>query len=128
VRGDKKENLSSDLVMDLYSSLLVEVWAIVSELIGEAILALLFSVAIRKLGNKYSFLKSMEVTEEGLSMRQVREVCRRLPPVEVHRGFQSLITELIKLSSALAEGVVSRDILPKVLPKVREADRIISQK
>ncbi len=128
MRGDKTENLSSDLVMDLYSSLLVEVWAIVSELIGEAILALLFSVAIRKLGNKYSFLKSVEVTEEGLSMRQVREVCRRLPPADVHRGFQSLITEFIKLSSALAEGVVSRDILPKVLPKVREADRIISQK
>jgi hypothetical protein len=128
VRGDKKENLSSDLVMDLYSSLLVEVWGIVSELIGEAILALLFSLAIRKLRNKYSFLGSMEVTEEGLSMRQVREVCRGLPPAEVHRGFQSLITELIKLSSALAEGVVSRDILPKLLPKVREADRIISQK
>ena len=126
--GDKKENLSSGLVMDLYSSLLVEVWAIVSELIGEAILALLFSVAIRKLRHKYSFLGSMEVTEEGLSMRQVREVCLRLPPADVHRGFQSLITELIKLSSALAEGVVSRDILPKVLPKVREADRIISQK
>ncbi len=128
MRGDKTENLSSDLVMDLYSNLLVEVWAIVSELIGEAILALLFSVAIRKLGNKYSFLKSVEVTEEGFSMRQVREVCRRLPPADVHRGFQSLITEFIKLSSALAEGVVSRDILPKVLPKVREADRIISQK
>ena len=128
MKGDKKENLSSGLVMDLYSSLLVEVWAIVSELIGEAILALLFSVAIRKLRNKYSFLGSMEVTEEGLSMRQVREVCLRLPPADVHRGFQSLITELIKLSSALAEGVVSRDILPKVLPKVREADRIISQK
>ena len=128
MRGDKTENLSSGLVMDLYSSLLVEVWAIVSELIGEAILALLFSVAIRKLRNKYSFLGSMEVTEEGLSMRQVREVCLALPPADVHRGFQSLITELIKLSSALAEGVVSRDILPKVLPKVREADRIISQK
>ena len=128
MRGDKKENLSSDLVMDLYSSLLVEVWAIVSELIGEAILALLFSVAIRKLGDKYSFLKSMEVTEEGLSMRQVREVCRRIPPAEVHRGFQSLITQLLELSSALAEGVVSREIFPKVFPKVREAERIISQK
>jgi hypothetical protein len=128
VRGDKKESLSSDLVMDLYSSLLVEVWAIVSELIGGAILALLFSVAIRNLGDKYSFLKSMEVTEDGLSMRQVREVCRRIPPAEVHRGFQSLITHLLDLSSALAEGVVSREILPKVFPKVREADRIISQK
>jgi hypothetical protein len=128
VKGDKKEDLSSNLVLDLYSSLLVEVWAIVSELIGEAILALLFTVAIRNLGEKYPFLKSVEVTEEGLSMHRVREVCRRIPPAEVHRGFQSLITHLLDLSSALAEGVVSREVLPKVFAKLREADRIISQK
>ena len=70
----------------------------------------------------------MGVTEDGLSMRQVREVCRKVPPVEVHRGFQSLITHFFELSSALAEGVVSREIFPKVFPKVREAERIISQK
>ncbi len=127
MKGDKKEDLSSNLVLDLYSSLLVEVWAIVSELIGEAILALLFTVAIRNLGEKYPFLKSVEVTEEGLSMHRVREVCRRIPPAEVHRGFQSLITHLLDLSSALAEGVVSREVLPKVFAMLREADRIISQ-
>jgi hypothetical protein len=128
MRGDKKESLSSDLVLDLYSSLLVEIWGIVSELIGEAILALLFTVAIRNLGDKYPFLKSMKVSEEGISMHRVREVCRRVPPADVHRGFQGFITRLFDLSSALAEGVVSRELFPKVFPKVREAERIISQK
>jgi hypothetical protein len=128
VRGDKKESLSSDLVLDLYSNLLREIWDIVSELIGEAILTLLFTVAIRNLGEKYPFLKSMKVSEEGISMHRVREVCRRVPPAEVHRGFQGLVKHLFDLSSALAEGVVSRELFPKVFPKVREAERIISQK
>ena len=128
MRGDKKASLSSDLVLDLYSSLLREIWDIVSELIGEAILALLFTLAIRNLGDKYPFLKSLKVSEEGISMHGVREVCRRVPPVDVHRGFQGFITHLFDLSSALAEGVVSRELFPKVFPKVREAERIISQK
>jgi len=127
VRGDKTENLSSDLVMDLYSSLLVEVWAIVSELIGEAILALLFTVAIRDMADKHPFLKSMEVSEDGISMHRVREACRRIPPEEVHRGFHGFITQFSNLCSALAQGVISREILPRVFPKVREAERMISQ-
>lgn len=127
MRGDKKASLSSDLVVDLYSNLLAEIWGIVSELIGETILALLFTVAIRDMADKHPFLKSMEVSEDGISMHRVREACRRIPPEEVHRGFHGFITQFSNLCSALAQGVISREILPRVFPKVREAERMISQ-
>ncbi len=128
MREDKKGACSSDLMLDIYSSLLLEIWEIVSELIGEAILELLFTLAIRNLGDKYPFLKSLRVSEEGISTDGMREVCRKVPPAEIHRGFQGFITHLFDLFSALAEGVVSRELFPKVFPKVREAERIISQK
>ena len=60
VKEDKKGKWSSDLVLDLYSNLLAEIWEIVSALIGEAILAFLFTLAVRKLGEKYPFLNSLE--------------------------------------------------------------------
>ena len=125
--GDKTIG-SSDLVLNLYSNLLLEIWEIVSALIGEAILALLLASTVRKLGDKYPFLTFLKISEEGISWEELRENSRGLYPTEIHRGFQSLITHLFHLFSALAEGVISRELFSKVFPKVREAERIISQK
>ena len=128
MKEDKGGKWSSDLVLDLYSNLLAEIWELVSALIGEAILAFLFTLAIQKLGEKYPFLASMNVSEDGIKLDGVREDCRAVAPIEIHRGFQSLINQLSHLFSALAEGVINKELFPKVFPKVKEADRIISQK
>jgi hypothetical protein len=128
MKEDKGGKWSSDLVLDLYSNLLAEIWELVSALIGEAILAFLFTLAIQKLGEKYPFLVSMKVSEDGIKLDGVREDCRAVAPIEIHRGFQSLINQLSHLFSALAEGVINKELFPKVFPKVKEADRIISQK
>ena len=128
VNENRKEKWSADLVLDLYSNLLGEIWELVSALIGEAILAFLFTLAIRKLGEKYAFLNSLKVSEDGISLDGAREDCRTVAPIEIHRGFQSLINQLSQLFSVLAEGVINKELFPKVFPKVKEAERIISQK
>jgi len=128
VKEVKEEKFSSDLISDLYANLLKEIWENVSALIGEAILTLLFNQAIRKIGEKYPFLNSLRVSEEGLALDEVKKGCRNLPPVEIHRGFQSLINQLSHLFSLLTEGVINKELLPKVLPKVREAERMVSKK
>ncbi len=125
---DIRGKYTSDLVLDIYSGLLSEVWEVVSAMVGEAILELLFNLSIKKMSEKYAFLKSLEVSEEGIEFGKVKEECRGLPPVEIHRGFQGLISHLLNLFSALTEGVISREVFPKVFPKVREAERLISQK
>ena len=127
-KEDKKGKLSIDLVLDLYSNLLMEIWEIVSSLIGEAILSLLLNLAIQKLKDKYPFMISLKVTEEGISWDKMREDYRTVSPIEAHRGFQSLINHLFQLFSALAEGVISRELFPKVFPKVKEAERILFPK
>ena len=128
MKEGREEKFSSDLVSDLYTNLLREIWESVSALIGEAILALLFNLAIRKIGERYSFLNSLKVSEEGIALEEVKKGCRNLPPAEIHRGFQSLINELSHLFSALTEGVITKELLPKVLPKVREAERMVFKK
>jgi len=62
VKENKTGKWPSDLVFDLYSNLLTEIWEDVSALIGEAILELLFTLAIQKLRDKYSFLNSLKVS------------------------------------------------------------------
>ncbi len=119
---------SADLILGLYSTLLQETWDIASELIGEAILALLLASSLEKVGKKYPFLSHLKVTEEGISWKELRGQIRSLSPAEMHRGFQGLINHLFYLFSAMAEGVISRELFPKVFPKVREAERILSQK
>jgi hypothetical protein len=128
MKEEKGGRWSSDLVLDLYQNLLMEVWEIVSALIGESILALLFTLAVQKIGEKYPFLALLKVSENGVAVDEMREDCRSIAPIEIHRGFQSLISHLFHLFSALAEGVISRELFPKVFPKVREAEKIISQK
>jgi hypothetical protein len=128
VKESKEGKFSSDLIFDLYANLVTEIWGSVSELIGEAILGVLYTSALRKTGEKYTFLKSLKVSEEGISLDEVRRDCRNMAPGEIHRGFQSLINHLSHLFSALTENVINKELLPKVLPKVREAERMISQK
>jgi len=126
VKEERSGKWSSDLVLDLYSSLLAEIWELVSALIGEAILAFLVALAVRKLGEKYPFLNSLTVSEDGISLNKMKDDCRTVAPVEIHRGFQSLINHLFHLFSVLAEGVINKELFPKVFPKVKEAERIIS--
>jgi len=128
VKEDKKGRWSSDLVLDLYSNLLTEIWELVSALVGEAILSFLVTLAVRKLGEKYPFLNSLTVSEEGISLDEMREDCRSVAPAEIHLGFQGLINHLSHLFSVLAEGVINKELFPKVFPKVKEAERIISAK
>ena len=128
VKEDGKGKLSIELVLDLYSTLVVEIWEIVSSLVGEAILAFLFSLAIEKLRDKYSFLNTLKVSEEGISWNKLREDARVLSPIDVHRGLQGLINHLFHLFSVLAEGVISRELFPKVFPKVKQAERILFPK
>ena len=123
-----KGKLSIELVLDLYSNVMMEIWEIVSSLIGEAILSLLLSLAIQKLKDRHPFLTSLKVTEEGISWNKIREEYRTLSPIEAHRGFQSLINHLFHLFSVLAEGVISRELFPKVFPKVKQAERILFPK
>lgn len=125
---EEKERLwTSDRLLDLYSNLLKEIWEVVSALIGESVLTLLFRLAIQKAGEKYTFLNTLKVSEEGIWIEGFGEY-RSLAPLEIHRGFQGLINHLFNLFSALTEGVISREIFPKVFPKLREAERILSQK
>jgi hypothetical protein len=128
LKQGKERKGSNDLVLDLYSNLLVEIWEIVSALIGETILTLLFLCAIRKIGEKHPFLIPLKVSEEGIALDQLKEKCRNLSPLEVHRGFQGLINHLFQLFSTLADGVINKELFPKVFPKFKEADRIIAQK
>jgi hypothetical protein len=128
VKEDKEGKWSTDFILDLYSKLLMEIWEIVSALIGETILTLLFLSAIRKIGEKYPFLNSLKVSEEGITMDRLKEEGRNLSPLEIHRGFQNLINHLFQIFSALSEGVINKELFPKVFPKVKEAERIIFQK
>ncbi len=119
---------AADLILDLYSTLLIEIWEIVSALIGETILTLLFLSAIRKIGEKHSFLNSLKVSEEGIELDRVKEACQKLSPLEIHLGFQNLINLLFQLFSTMTDGVVNKELFPKAFPKFKEADRIISKK
>jgi hypothetical protein len=127
VREDPKGKWSSELILEIHSNLLSKVWEVVSALIGEAILGLLFASAIQKIGEKHPFLLSLEVSEEGIAFEQLSERCRTMAPLEIHQGFQALVNHLFHLFSVLTEGVINKELFPKVFPKLKEAERILSQ-
>ncbi len=128
VKESKEGRLSSDLVFDLYLNLLTEIWEIASALIGEAILALLFLSAIQKNGEKHPFLLSLKVSEEGIGLDKEKEEGKRLSPEEIHKAFQGVINHLTHLFSTLSEGVINKELFPKVFPRIKEAERIISSR
>lgn len=114
-------------VIDLYSSLLSEIWAKVSELIGEGLLAFLVRLTIDHTSDTFSILKEIRVSETGISLETMRKQCGDTSPEDVHRAFQGFVKNLFNVFTAITENVINRELFSTVIPKLREAERMISR-
>jgi hypothetical protein len=124
--GRKKTNVHLDLI-DLYAGLLNEIWGRVSELIGEGLLEFLILLTIDRTSDKFSILKAIRVSEAGISLETVRKQCQDTPPEDVHRAFSGFIKNLFNVFTAITENVINRELFSTVLPKLREAEKMISR-
>ena len=122
----KKTTANLDLI-DLYSRLLNEIWEKVSELIGESLLAFLILLTIGRISDKFPILREIRVSEAGISLETIRKQFQDIPPEDLHRAFQGLVKNLFNVFTALAENVINRELFSTVLPKLREAEKMISR-
>ena len=122
----KKATANLDLI-DLYSRLLNEIWGKVSELIGEGLLAFLILLTIGRISDKFPILREIRVFEAGISLETIKKQCQDIPPEDVHRAFQGLVKNLFNVFTAITENVINRELLSTVLPKLREAEKMISR-
>ena len=124
--GKKKADVNLDLI-DLYSSLLNEVWGKVSELIGETLLAFFILLTINRTPDKSSILREIRVSEDGISLETVRKQCQDASPDDVHRALQGLVKNLLNVFTVITENVINRELFSTVLPKLREAEKMVSR-
>ncbi len=122
----KKTTANLDLI-DLYSRLLNEIWGKVSELIGESLLAFLILLTIDRISDKFPILREIRVSEAGISLETMRSQCQDASPEDLHRSFQGFVKSLFNSFTALAANVINRELLSTVLPKLREAEKMISR-
>jgi hypothetical protein len=122
----KKTTVNLELI-DLYSALLQEIWAKVSELIGESLLAFLMQLTIDRGSDKASLLKGVRVSEAGISLEAIRDQSTDTSPEDIHRAFQGFVKSLFNAFTAINENVINRELFSTVLPKLREAERMISR-
>jgi hypothetical protein len=123
--GKKKTTVNLDLI-DLYSSLLREIWGKASELIGESLLAFIIQLTIDRISDKFSILTGVRVSEDGVSLEGMRNQSQDISPEDIHRAFQGFIKNLLNVFTVLTENVINRELFSTVLPKVREAEKMIS--
>ena len=124
--GRKKTTINMDLI-DLYSSLLNEVWGKASELIGETLLAFFILLTIKRTPDKASILGGIRVSEDGISLEIVRKQCQDASPDDVHRALQGLVKNLLNVFTVITENVINRELFSTVLPKLREAEKMVSR-
>jgi hypothetical protein len=124
--GKKKATANLDLI-DLYATLLNEIWGKVSELIGEGLLAFLMQLTIGRMSDKLPLLREIRVSEAGISLETMRSQCQDTSPEDVHRAFQGFVKNLFNVFTALAENIINRELFSTVIPKLREAERMISR-
>jgi hypothetical protein len=123
----KKKRATNLELIDLYSALLNEIWGKVSELIGEGLLAFLMQLTIGRMSDKLPLLRGIQVSEAGISLETMRSQCQDASPEDLHRAFQGFVKNLFNAFTALAENVINRELLSTVLPKLREAEKMISR-
>ena len=123
----KKKTTANQNLIDLYSRLLNEIWGKVSELIGESLLAFLILLTIGRISDKFPILREIRVSEAGISLETIRKQFQDIPPEDVHRAFQGLVKNLFNVFTAITENVINRELFSTVLPKLREAEKMISR-
>jgi hypothetical protein len=124
--GKKKTNINLDLI-DLYSSLLNEIWGRASELIGEGLLEFLILLTIDRMSDRFPVLHVIRVSEAGVSLETVRNQFQDASPEEIHRALQGFVKNLFNAFTAISENVINRELFSTVLPKLREAEQMISR-
>jgi len=124
--GGKKANVNLDLI-DLYASLLNEIWGRVSELIGEGLLEFLIQLTIDRMSDRFLILNVIRVSEAGISLESMRNQCQNISPEDVHRALQGFVKNLFNAFTAISENVINRELFSTVLPKLREAEQMISR-
>ena len=123
----KKKKATNLELIDLYSALLNEIWGKVSELIGEGLLAFLMQLTIGRMSDKLPLLREIRVSEAGISLETMRSQCQDASPEDLHQAFQGFVKNLFNAFTALTENVINRELLSTVLPKLREAEKMISR-
>jgi hypothetical protein len=122
----KKTNVNLD-VIDLYSSLLNEIWGRASELIGEGLLEFLIQLTIDRMSDRFPILHVIQASEAGISLESMRNQCQDASPEEIHRALQGFVKNLFNAFKAISENVINRELFSTVLPKLREAEQMISR-
>ena len=122
----KKTTANLDLI-DLYATLLNEIWGKVSELIGESSLAFLMQLTIGRMSDKLPILREIRVSETGISLESMRNQSQDTSPEDIHRAFQGFVKNLFNVFTAITENVINRELFSTVLPKLREAEKMISR-
>jgi hypothetical protein len=122
----RKANINQDLI-ELYSDLLNGVWSKVSELIGENLLTFLTQLTITRMPDKSSILGGVRVSEKGISLEGIEDQCQDTSPEDLHRAFQGFVKNLLGVFTVLTENVINRELFSTVLPKLREAEKMISR-
>ncbi len=126
VMRKKKTKVNLELI-DLYSTLLQEVWGKVSELIGESLLAFLVQLTIDRMPENFSILGGVRVSEGGISLEAIRDQSKDTSPEDIHRAFQGFVKNLFNVFTAITADVINRELFSTVLAKLREAEKMISR-
>ena len=123
---NKNTTANIDLI-DLYSTLLDEIWGKVSELIGESLLAFLMQLTIRRMSDNSLIVNGIRVSEAGISLETLRNQCGDASPEDLHRAFQGFVKNLFSVFTAITENIINRELFSTVLPKLRDAEKIVSR-
>lgn len=122
----RKSTTKRELI-ELYSNLLNGVWGKASELIGENLLAFFMQLTIARMPDKASILGGVQVSEAGISLEGIEDQCQDTSPEDLHRAFQGFVKNLLGVFTVLNENVINRELFSTVLPKLREAEKMISR-
>jgi len=122
----KKKPPANLELIDLYSTLLNEIWGKVSELIGESLLTFLILLIISRISDEFPILRGIRVSEAGISLEAMRNQFHDASPGDLHRAFHGFVKNLFNVFTAITENVINRELFSAVLPKLREAEKIVS--
>lgn len=109
IRVARKEEIVS-----LYEDLLKTIWDRLVPTLGRVSVAAIMERSLGETTKKYPFMKSIEISREGLSADSLQHIIESRDPGEIRSAMKELVAVVVDLLAVLTGDIIVRRLLSEI--------------
>lgn len=115
-----KELESKNEVIDVYTRVITILWEKTADILGSLTVSTIMDTATSETKEKYKFMEGLEISKEGLLIKEDKNRLMNTPKEVIEKAFEELISRFFDVLSVLTGDVLVSRLDPEVKKILKE--------